>query len=932
MSKTPASGHKVMFTHIRTKMLVYFSILFISTFLSIEIINIFGLPFTAFKGDYAVEKSKSFKNLNLIADLEKEQILKWLDKIKTDSMTIAESPMIINQIKTAKQDIKELQAAKPEDDDIWNEFSKRPSYIILLQQLAIAKKAYKIYKSLQIIDSETHQILVSTDRNELGKTAYNDPALRQKMKYDDIHITPHIHDPGQSSGALTLDIHKSITDNRTHLAYLDLHIVSEKLLKQILLSGEGLGVTGETLIVDENARPLAPLKYKYTENRIRSKPALLASEGQESFMITTDYRGIEVLAAYRYIPLTSSFGWGMVVKQDREEIMSPIYTKIKHSIYLTLAGVIALAVFTAMIARNLSRPIVQMSRTARAIKDGDLSARVLVDTGDEVGILAETFNSMIQQIQDQNADLEQKVKDRTTRLDLANTELIASEERFRAIFEQAAVGVAQIDSKTGTYCRVNRKYCEITGYSPEELQRISLAEITHQDNIEIDRRQMNDLLEGRIREFSHEKQIAHKNSSVIWVNVTISPMWKAGADPDYHIEVLEDITAAKELEAQLLHAHKMEAVGQLAGGVAHEFNNILTAIINNIYLMQKKTDSDGPISGHIKSVMELSNNAARIAGELLTFSRKQKYAFSAISLNEIMQSSEKMLHHYIGADIDLQINFSDAALPVIADKPQIEQAIMNLATNARDAMPDGGTLCISTAQIEVDNAFAKANDLEKAGIYAVLCVTDTGKGISEINKKKVFEPFYTTKAVGEGTGLGLPIIYGIIKQHMGCITLKSTEGKGTTFCIYLPIKEQADKEAASISQSAQKGNAETILLAEDDESVRKSITTILESYNYKVLAASNGLDAIKLFEENIEDVKLVILDIVMPVMKGEEALQTIQGMKPDIHFIFTSGYMPKFSDKTKSINADIPFIAKPIIPDKFLMMISKMLKKQSTEK
>ncbi len=367
---------------------------------------------------------------------------------------------------------------------------------------------------------------------------------------------------------------------------------------------------------------------------------------------------------------------------------------------------------------------------------------------------------------------------------LAEAALRESEERFRTIYEYAPI---MIDSfNDDGRCTLWNKACEHhLGYSQEEvLNSEDPLSLFYPDPGERERT-LNSILkkDGQFREFN----VRAKDGSFH------NQMWANFMLPKGNIIALGyDITDRKSLETRLFHAQKMEAVGQLAGGVAHDFNNILTAIISNSYLLKMKVGEDSDAGGLVDKITALSNNAARIVQELLVFSRKQKTEMACVDLNEVIRSTENLLKEFTGKKTDVNIYLAEKALPVMADRNQLEQVIVNLATNARDAMPDGGSLTVRTALEEVDDHFITRHGFGTSGMYALLSVTDSGSGMSEETQQKVFEPFFTSKEVGKGTGLGLSIVYGIIEKHKGHIHMESMLGAGTTINIYIPLVMHAD--------------------------------------------------------------------------------------------------------------------------------------------
>jgi PAS domain S-box-containing protein len=374
----------------------------------------------------------------------------------------------------------------------------------------------------------------------------------------------------------------------------------------------------------------------------------------------------------------------------------------------------------------------------------------------------------------------------------------------------------------------------------------------------------------------------------------------------------EDITERKHLEAQLLHAQKMESVGQLAGGVAHDFNNILSAIIGHADLLLMKMQPDDPLRGDVDQVLSSSERAARLVQSLLAFSRKQIINPQVIDINEVIQNVGKLLRRLIGSDIELRTRLAKGTVCVMADAGQLEQVLMNLATNARDAMPDGGVLTIETGRAtELGSGPVAAGSAEKPGDYALISLSDTGTGMDAKTKEKIFDPFFTTKEVGKGTGLGLSTVYGIIKQHHGDVTVYSEPGLGTTFKIYLPLLSEPVSASPGAEPVFSAGGDETVLLAEDDADVRKVTCTMLERSGYTVIEAADGEEALNKFREYQDRIHLVILDVIMPRMNGKAVYDELQKIRPGVRTLFTSGHTGDVIQKKGVIEEGMDFLSKP---------------------
>ncbi|MBI4685249.1 MAG: response regulator [Nitrospirae bacterium] len=411
-----------------------------------------------------------------------------------------------------------------------------------------------------------------------------------------------------------------------------------------------------------------------------------------------------------------------------------------------------------------------------------------------------------------------------------------------------------------------------------------------------------------------------KNNKKSFVELHSYPMKDSSGRIVAVIETANDITQKKDLEDQLRQAQKLESIGTLTGGIAHDFNNILTAILSYASVIQMKMAENDPLRQPVQKIIISAEKAANLTRGLLTFSRQHISNLKIADLNEIING---LVDNFSGAGIEIRRILSKEKLDIMADKGQIEQVLISLYSNARDAMPDRGTLFIETSIVEMDEEFIKVHGYGKTGKYAVIAVTDTGIGMDKNTIERIFDPFFTTKEVGKGTGIGLAVVYGIVQQHHGYLKCYSEPGKGTTFRIYLPMPIEKDEAYSSVSMV---GGTETILLAEDDEKIRKSAKTMLESFGYNVIEASDGEEAIEKFEENKENINLLILDVIMPKKKGNEVSEEIQKTAPDVKALFISGYSAEALYE-KGINQDkLNFIAKPVSPQDMLQKIRMALK------
>ncbi|MCF8129635.1 MAG: PAS domain S-box protein [Deltaproteobacteria bacterium] len=422
-----------------------------------------------------------------------------------------------------------------------------------------------------------------------------------------------------------------------------------------------------------------------------------------------------------------------------------------------------------------------------------------------------------------------------------------------------------------------------------------------------------------------ERSAAVSNET-LYVETTASPLRDLEGNIVAGIELVKNVTDQKKLEAQLRHAQKMEAIGTLAGGIAHDFNNILSIIKGYGEMVMDALEAGNPSREDMNEVLTAADRAADLTRRLLIFSRKEVIEVKPVDINVLLSGLQKMLVRMIRASIDLNLDLSEKPLLVQADAGQIEQVLMNLAVNARDAMFEGGRLTISTGLEEMDEAFVADYGYGAPGKYALITVADTGPGMDAKTRKRIFDPFFTTKGVGKGTGLGLSMAYAILKQHNGYINVYSKPGKGTVFRIYLPLGEEtASTDGKSEDVVPVKGGNETIIIAEDDDSLRKLIKVTLESFGYQVIAAKDGEEAISKFMENKERISLALLDMIMPKKNGKEVSEVIRKASPGIKVLFSSGYSGDIIKSDEFTAAGFNFIQKPFQSRDLLIQVREIL-------
>ncbi len=516
----------------------------------------------------------------------------------------------------------------------------------------------------------------------------------------------------------------------------------------------------------------------------------------------------------------------------------------------------------------------------------------------------------------------------TTERKRAEEKLRDSEERWRSLASTAPAVILTLGRK-GTIQSLNRS---VGPYTTEE----AIGTCAY-DYVSPDQREMMKNCIGRVFQTGEPGRYevlgaGAEGPNTAWYETCVGPIVRDGQVAAVTL-VSTDITARKragkalrETEEQLRQSQKMEAVGRLAGGIAHDFNNLLTVITGYSELVLQRLDEKDPLSRDLEGIRKAGERAASLTGQLLAFSRRQILQPRLLDLNAVVRDMEKMLARLIGEDVELVTVREPGPTRIKADRSQIEQVIMNLAVNARDAMPDGGKLTVETASVHLGEECARQHVVLTPGRYVMLAVTDTGDGMDEETRRRIFEPFFTTKKAGKGTGLGLSTVYGIVKQSGGDIRVYSEPGQGTTFKIYLPRGAgEVEPEEAATEPAKPLTGTETVLLAEDEEVVRELAKRILTHYGYRVLAAANGGEALLICENRKEMIHLLLTDLVMPEMSGRELCDRLAPLRPGMKSLYMSGYPDTAVFHQRALEPGMPFIQKPFSPESLARKVREVL-------
>ncbi len=602
---------------------------------------------------------------------------------------------------------------------------------------------------------------------------------------------------------------------------------------------------------------------------------------------------------------------GLIFQNDADEALKQsrrIMNAMRVFWVLAATAIIFLSVLSNLsTARNIILPISKLIKTSKAIESGDLSCRVEMPRGDEFEILANSFNSMTDRLQNLIHTLEGEIAERKK----AEKALRKSEERYRNIFENAIDGIFQ-STIEGRFIDVNPSMISILGYKSKEDLLQNCKDITKQLYVfpeDRERYVAEILLKGKV--VDREVQLLRKDSQKIWVSLSSRLVCDDAGKPAYMEGFLSDITEKKKLSEQLYQSQKMEAIGRLAGGIAHDFNNILTIIIGYGDLLLRGDLSEENKKA-IEQILEAGNKGKRLTGHLLAFSRKQMIKPRIVNINTLIKKEHEMFVRILGEDIKTELILDKNIGKIKFDETQFEQVVLNIAVNARDAMPKGGKMIIETMNVRFEGGKEEEKLWISPGDYVLISFSDSGIGMDQYVKEHIFEPFFTTKEKDKGTGLGLSTVYGIVKQNGGYISVNSEPGKGSAFKLYFPrVEDGISEEKDSYKNEREKIKSAFVLLAEDDPGVRKITKEMLVSLGYEVLTADNGEDAISVFSQRKDEIDILLTDIIMPIMGGKELAEELLKRKKTLKIVYFSGYTENSVFQKRIMERKFKYLQKP---------------------
>jgi PAS domain S-box-containing protein len=593
-----------------------------------------------------------------------------------------------------------------------------------------------------------------------------------------------------------------------------------------------------------------------------------------------------VSGVYPLLPDSGRRDSGQLILMQAWQPTEEAIARMRNSLLGVSLVTLAIALGGSLLfSQWLTRPLRKLADVANAIAAGRETGRVPVDGPAEARLMATAFNDMTHTLRHWYHEASSR-----------SEQLQDAYDRFRAVTESANDAIVSVDGD-GRIVFWNHRATLVFGYTAQEALGRTFTMLIPERHLQHGDDLRRSLADGEAQWIGKTVEVVGRTCDGRETPLELSlSTWKGGQDV-FYTGIIRDITDRKraeqilhEREEQLRQSQKMEAIGRLAGGIAHDFNNLLTAILGYTdFLLQ---DVPGPSKGDVEGIHRAGRSAAALTRQLLAFSRRQVLLPVVLDLNATIAGTEKLLRRLIGEDVELALTLEPSLPPVTADPGQIEQVVLNLAVNARDAMPDGGRLTIATSAGAIGADTMRDGMPVKAGPYVVITVTDTGCGMSDEVRSRIFEPFFTTKGVGRGTGLGLATVYGIVQQSNGYIDVLSAPGRGTTFRIGLPATSGPAAEVVVPDERPARmlRGSETILLVEDNESVRGFAVEALGRAGYQVLEAENGEHGLRLAAETGQRIDLVITDIVMPLMGGRDLAARLRSVRPDLKVIFTSGY------------------------------------------
>ena len=745
--------------------------------------------------------------------------------------------------------------------------------------------------------SRTHPAGANTVADWTDSELFTEPLATGTIFYSTIFFSEQTGEPMLDMSVPIINLHKHETQEI---------LIAEMKLKFLwhLVSNLKINSQGISYLTDKNGRvvvhPNRSIVLKNTSLEIPSTSRIMPGlTGEQAVVAAQKIR-------FGNLPLY------FVTEIPRSEALRSIHTSLFILGTILLLTLVCAVAIVFIFVRQIVQPLESIATTARDVSSGDYSKKAQPYNIKELQELSNAFNSMTGRLHETIENLESQINFVENVIESLTHPLYvvdAHDYTVKMANSASNFGMLTSDSK-----------CHMLTHKSD----IPCSGLNHPCIVE-------EIKKTRKPVMMQHKHCDHENNRERIFEVYGYPICDDKGEITQVIEYNIDITEKKGLEDQLRQAQKLEAIGSLASGVAHDFNNLLTTILGYGELGLLKLAKDDPLREKIEAIYEAGVKASTLTRQLLAFSRKQVLEMRVLNLDDLLENLTKMLKRMIGENIEIKMNLDPSSGNIKADPGQTEQIVMNLAINARDAMPDGGTISIETQMVVLDEEYCKIHAEVEPGTYVALSVTDEGTGMPPEVMEKIFDPFYTTKEKGAGTGLGLSTVYGIVKQHNGHIYVYSEMGNGTTFKIYFPtIEKSADEKSPKSSPPMEKG-VETILVADDEVSIRKLIRDTLEPLGYKILEASNGKEALEVFRQSELTIDMLLTDVIMPKMTGKQLGDILHDENPGFKILYMSGYTDNVIAHQGILDKNVNFINKPLIPSLLTKKIREVLEKETSE-
>ena len=757
-------------------------------------------------------------------------------------------------------------------------------------------------------------------------------ALRGGARAGAAVITPFVSHADTVSFAVVAPVVGPSGDTLGYVA--DTRAVASR--ESAALLGNLIGHDGSILV----GNATAPSLWTDFSTVARGPDANVVARGEGRYV---DARGVEQLGMAKRLDHAP---WTVWVQLPHDNVVEPARATLRTVAVIAVACLLVGAVGAFLLSEHFAAPLTEVAGAADDVAAGNYGRRVPATRRDELGQLARSFNSMAEKVQSATASLQQQALELQAQmeeaqslaeeLELSNQELLESMDETTRARRDSAIARSLLDDVIGSapvgigvfdrelrYVRANDALAEMNGVARDAHFGRRASTVGQSLGALAEELLARVLASGET--LTDHRVVDEGTPRRQWLASFFPVRGDEGAIEGAAV-IAMDTTAEQELQAQLLQSQKMEAIGRLAGGVAHDFNNLLTVISSYSALALESLPGDAPLRADVIEIRDAADRAAALTKQLLAFSRKQLMQPQVVSLNDVAGDMERLLRRLIGEDVLLTMTLAPDLGEVLADPGQLQQVILNLAVNARDAMPDGGELRIETANANLSSELSIGALGAQAGEYVTLVVSDTGAGMSVDTQAHLFEPFYTTKPVGQGTGLGLSTVYGIVKQSGGDIHVQSALGRGSAFKVYFPRHRSPDTPRRLTPAGVPRfGGSETILVAEDDDALRALATRVLRRAGYQVIEARGAREAIEVGIRHRGAIDLLVTDVVMPELSGRTVAERLMADRPGLRVLYMSGYTDDDVVRRGVVAAQTEFIQKPFTPDALTKRIRQVL-------